>query len=76
MADGNLLSAINSNKYSGLQNLVLFGRVRCAIEKPDFLNSLEASDDGYFALLDAYGVKCLGQEIGRASCRERVYPQV
>lgn len=74
MADGNLLSAINSNKYSGLQNLVLFGRVRCAIEKPDFLNSLEASDDGYFALLDAYGVKCLGQDyFGRVDSNKVYY---
>lgn len=62
MADGNLLSVLSANKYKGLQNLVLFGRVRCAIEKPDFLDNLEASNGGFFALLDAYGVKCLGQD--------------
>lgn len=62
MADANLLVALNKNKYSGLKNLVLFGRVQAAIEKPTFLSDLADSGTGFFALLDTYAVKCLGED--------------
>lgn len=74
MADGNLLSALSGQRrYNGLQNLVLFGRVRCAIEKPSFLSDLKASSGGFFALLDACGVKCLGEDYFGYSDTHKVY---
>lgn len=62
MADANLLDVLEKNKYSGIKNLVLFGRVRSAIEKPAFLADLDCSNEGYFAILDTYAVKCLGED--------------
>lgn len=60
MADANLLEALKRNK-NRLDNIVVFGRVRCAIKDPNLLGkSVEVSEhDGFFAILDAYALKCL-----------------
>lgn len=60
MADANLLEVLNRNK-SRIDNIVIFGRVRCAIKDPGILgNSIEIPDkEGFFAIIDAYALKCL-----------------
>lgn len=72
MADANILKALEEQRriLAGtgrydicLEKLILFGKVRCAIEKPNFLgSSTGASEGGAFAILDTYGVKCLGED--------------
>lgn len=62
MADANLLSVLNKNLRSGLRELMLFGRVRCALQKTSFLADLDTKSNGFFALLDTYAVKCLGED--------------
>lgn len=61
MADANLLKAISdAGKGNSLNDLVLFGRVRCAIKRPKVVGSkLETVDYGAFAILDAFAIKCL-----------------
>lgn len=60
MADANLLEALNKNK-GRIDNIVVFGRVRCAIKNPNLLGkSVEVSEkEGFFAIVDAYALKCL-----------------
>lgn len=43
-----------------LENMVIFGNVRCAISKPDFLSEGVMLTDGFYALLDVYAVRCNG----------------
>lgn len=63
MADANVLQALRKQGRSGsLDNIVVFGRVRCAIERPYVVgNSLECAP-GFFALIDCYALKCLGED--------------
>lgn len=60
MADANLLEALNKNK-GRIDNIVVFGRVRCAIKNPNLLGkSIEVpNNSGFFAIIDAYALKCL-----------------
>ena len=87
MADANILKALNeqqnmaSGSYKGnasLDKLILFGKVRCAIERPKMIGgSIDVASGGAFAILDTFGVKCLGedyfQEPGMNSSRSIYY---
>lgn len=63
MADANLLQVLSKKGRKGsLDNIVVFGRVRCAIERPYIVgNSLEFAS-GFFAIIDCYALKCLGED--------------
>lgn len=64
MADANVLSALSKQGANGyLDGLILYGKIRCAIERPDILGtSLETSDVGAFAILDVFAIKCLDKD--------------
>lgn len=62
MADANLLETISKRgKKQALENVIVFGKVRCAIERPAMLNGVNTVG-GFFALIDAYAFKCLGED--------------
>lgn len=68
--DANVLKALNDANNDGyrrpsLNNIIIYGRVRCLIDRPSFLGEGVKSTDGYFALLDAYALKCLGEDYFR-----------
>ena len=74
--DANVLKALNDANNDGyrrpsLNNIIIYGRVRCLIDRPSFLGEGVKSTNGYFALLDAYALKCLGEDyfICRANIR-------
>lgn len=58
--NANLIKALQSqkSKYATLNNLVLFGRVRCLIDKPKILGSLLIKEGTYIAILDVFGILC------------------
>lgn len=62
--DANLLKALEEQGKGGcLESIVLFGRVRCAIERPYVVGSkLKTSETGAFAILDVYALKCKGKD--------------
>ena len=61
MVTVNLLYEINrQDKFQGLKDLVLYGRVRCAIERPPCVGGKLETTKGFFAILDVYAIKCLG----------------
>ena len=63
MADANLLDALR--RHSGkIDNILIFGRVRCAIKDPKLLGkSVEVSSkEGCFAIIDAYALNCLDED--------------
>lgn len=63
MAEANLLSALSRQGRRGsLNDLVLYGRVRCAIKKPKILGSSLEFAPGFFAILDCYAIKCKGED--------------
>lgn len=67
--DANVLKALNDAKDGyrrpSLNNIIIYGRVRCLIDRPAFLGEGVKSTNGYFALLDAYALKCLGEDYFR-----------
>lgn len=68
--DANVLKALNDANNDGyrrpsLNNIIIYGRVRCLIDRPSFLGEGVKSTNGYFALLDAYALKCLGEDYFR-----------
>ena len=63
MADANLLQALQKRgKKGSLDNVVVFGRVRCAIERPYVVGKSLDCAPGFFAILDCYALKCLGED--------------
>lgn len=63
MADANLLRALRGAGVGGaLENIFIYGKVRCAIKMPKFLENdkLLTEASGSFAILDAYALKCGG----------------
>lgn len=58
MADANLLKILSS--VDKLDNMVVYGNVRCAIAKPTYLSDKVALTDGFFALVDVLALKCNG----------------
>lgn len=62
MADANLLEILKKiGKRAVLEDMVVFGRVRCAIQQPEMLKGLKTAP-GFFAIIDAYALKCLGED--------------
>lgn len=64
MSDANLLSALDnqadgSYKRPALSGILVYGRVRSLIKRPKGLGQTIKDTDGYYALLDAYALKCL-----------------
>ena len=60
--DANLLDAIRKvGAKNSLDDILLFGRVRCAIKRPNILGNVETAA-GMFAIIDVYAVKCLGKD--------------
>lgn len=59
MADANLLRVLRdrNNGVKVLEDVVIFGKVRCAIKRPEILGSLEVGN-GVFAIIDAFAFKC------------------
>lgn len=60
MADANLLEILD--KESKLDNMIVYGNVRCAIKKPNFLSSSVGLTDGFFALVDVLALRCNGED--------------
>lgn len=61
MADANLLDVIRRRgKRNALENIVIFGRIRCAIKEPSILSGLKVRG-GMYAIIDAFALKCLGE---------------
>lgn len=61
MADANLLEILHQRgKRVTLENIVVFGKVRCAIKQPEMMDGLKTSS-GMYAILDAFALKCLGE---------------
>lgn len=58
MADANLLEILD--KESKLDNMTIYGNIRCAIKKPSFLSDSIVVTDGFFALVDVLALKCNG----------------
>lgn len=58
MADANLLEILSNE--SKLDNMVVYGNVRCAIKKPSYLSNSIGITDGFFALVDVLALKCNG----------------
>lgn len=63
MADANLLRVLRdrNNGVKVLEDVVIFGKVRCAIKHPEILGSLEVGN-GVFAIIDAFAFKCQGKD--------------
>ena len=63
MADANLMSVLSSlGKGGSLNDIVIFGRVRCAIKRPNVISGKLHTKQGMFAILDAYAFKCLRED--------------
>lgn len=70
--DANLLEAISaqdayekaagSYRRAALKDIAIYGRVRCAIERPSIIPDNIADTDGYYVIIDAYAIKCLGED--------------
>ena len=58
MPDANLLQKLQGND-SGLSNLLLFGRVRSMIKTPGIFSYITTAEEGAFAILDVFAIKCL-----------------
>ena len=57
MADANLLKVLKGK--GALSDIVIYGEIRCAVEKPSVLGRLELSE-GFFALVDVIALQCIG----------------
>ena len=58
MADANLLEVLDTE--GKLDNITIYGNIRCAIDKPSFLSDSIGISDGFFALVDVLALKCNG----------------
>lgn len=69
MSDANVLSALDRQtsgyKRPTLNNIIIYGRVRCIIRKPDIIGTGVRETNGHFAIIDAYALKCLGEDYFR-----------
>lgn len=70
--DANLLEAISEQdaierragtfRRAALKDIVVYGRVRCAIKRPTIIPDNIADSDGYYTIVDVYALKCLGED--------------
>ncbi|MGV3076462.1 hypothetical protein ACEE21_15395, partial [Clostridium baratii] len=58
MADANLLEILD--RESKLDNMIIYGNIRCAISKPSYLSDNIGITDGFFALVDVLALRCNG----------------
>lgn len=70
MSDANVLSALDNQKNDSykrpsLTNIIIYGRVRCIIKKPSIIGDGIKETNGHFAIIDAYALKCLGEDYFR-----------
>ena len=69
--DANVLEALDRSggayKRPALSNIIIYGRIRCLINRPDMLGSGVKETNGNFAIIDAYALKCLGEDYFRDS---------
>lgn len=73
MAEANILRELNRNQT--LENLVLFGKIRCAIKRPSILgDNLQVSNNGVFAILDVFFVKCMKTDYFGGDGYDGLYP--
>lgn len=56
MVEANVLRVLDS--VAKIENIVIYGNVRCAIEKPKYLSDRTNLTDGYFALVDVLALQC------------------
>lgn len=60
--DANLLQVLSKRGKGGsLENIVIYGNIRCAIERPYFMEGLNESS-GYYAIIDTFAFKCLDED--------------
>lgn len=67
MSNANLLQKLSETNNAGLEKMVLYGRIRCCIGTPKGFEWAKHSDNGFYALLDAFAVKCLGNDYFQGS---------
>jgi len=71
MSDANVLGALDKQsggyKRPSLNNILIYGRVRCIINRPALVGDSIIDGDGFYAILDAYAFKCLGEDYFRDS---------
>ena len=70
--DANLLEAISvqdtiernagSFRRAALKDIIVYGRVRCAIQRPSIIPDTIEDTDGFYVIVDAYAIKCLGED--------------
>ena len=60
MADANLLEILDIE--SKLDNMVVYGNIRCAISKPKYLSDRTSVVSGFFALVDVLALCCNGTD--------------
>ena len=58
VAYANLLETLD--RESKLDNMLIYGNIRCAIDKPSFLSNSITLEDGFFALVDVLALRCNG----------------
>ena len=67
--DANVLSALDRQesgyKRPALNNVLIYGRVRCIIAKPSIVGNGVQETNGHFAIIDAYALKCFGEDYFR-----------
>ncbi len=59
MAVANVLKVLS--RKGALKEVILYGKLRCFIEKPERLSGLEADGTGHFAILDVFAIKCVSE---------------
>ena len=52
-------------KRPSLNNIIIYGRVRCIISRPSIIGNTIVDGSGYYAIIDAYALKCLGEDYFR-----------
>lgn len=72
MADANLIYAIKSQGKNGfLKDIVVFGKVRCAIKRPSVIGTSVEAGNGFFAIIDAFALKCLDTDyFAQSNCSD------
>ena len=71
MSDANVLHALDMQKGGykrpSLNNIIIYGRVRCIISRPSIIGNTIIDGNGYYAIIDAYALKCLGEDYFRSA---------
>lgn len=70
--DANLLEAISMQdayeksagtfRRAALKDIIVYGRVRCAIQRPGIIPDTIEDGDGFYVIIDVYALKCLGED--------------